>query len=201
MTNALSSIEVAAQQCEEAALKGARKARDPRMRTDSVVLEIRPGAGGEEAGLFARDLLLSYQAYAKAHNWKWEVIGMSMFNDKPGGAIREATVNVVGPNAPIVLEYESGVHRVQRVPSTEKAGKVHTSTVGLTVLPVPTESALSDSSGAIFNMRDIKIEVMRASGAGGQHVNTTNSKVWIGVCSVTHVGIHTLKFIHNSRLV
>lgn len=180
MTNTLISFEAAVIVYEDAVRASAKstKVHDPRMRTDNVILEIRPGAGGEEAGLFARELLSSYQAYAKTQGWQWEVISMSVLGDKPGGALREAVVSVVGRNVSSILEYESGVHRVQRVPLTEKQGKVHTSTVGMVVMPVPTESALSDSSAdAIYDMNDVKVEVMRASGAGGQHVNTTNSKV------------------------
>ncbi len=135
-----------------------------------AIVEIRPGTGGEEAALFAADLLRMYQRYADARGWRCELIAQS---DTELGGLREAVMRVVGDGVFARLKFESGVHRVQRVPVTESGGRIHTSAATVAVLPEATEVdlAIPDS--------DIRIDTMRASGAGGQHVNTTDSAVRI----------------------
>ena len=138
-----------------------------------AMLEIRPGTGGEEAALFAGDLARMYQRYAEARGWRWEVI-----EEQPTelGGLRELVVRIEGDNVFARLKYESGVHRVQRVPETESGGRIHTSAATVAVLP-EAEAVDIDIAAA-----DIRIDTMRASGAGGQHVNTTDSAV-----RITHV--------------
>ena len=138
-----------------------------------AMLEIRPGTGGEEAALFAGDLARMYQRYAEARGWRWEVI-----EEQPTelGGLRELVVRIEGDNVFARLKYESGVHRVQRVPETESGGRIHTSAATVAVLP-EAEAVDIDIAGA-----DIRIDTMRASGAGGQHVNTTDSAV-----RITHI--------------
>ena len=139
----------------------------------SAFLEIRAGAGGQEASLFAGDLLRMYTNYALKRNWRAEITSM---NETDVGGIREVVLHIQGKNVYGHLKYESGVHRVQRVPSTESAGRVHTSTATVAVLPEAKEVDLT------INPADLRIDVYRASGAGGQHVNTTDSAV-----RITHV--------------
>ncbi len=138
-----------------------------------AMLEIRPGTGGEEAALFAGDLARMYQRYAEARGWRWEVI-----EEQPTelGGLRELVVRIEGDNVFARLKYESGVHRVQRVPETESGGRIHTSAATVAVLP-EAEAVDIDIAAA-----DIRIDTMRASGAGGQHVNTTDSAV-----RITHI--------------
>ncbi|WP_417741552.1 peptide chain release factor 1 [Salipiger sp.] len=138
-----------------------------------AMLEIRPGTGGEEAALFAGDLARMYQRYAEARGWRWEVI-----EEQPTelGGLRELVVRIEGENVFARLKFESGVHRVQRVPETESGGRIHTSAATVAVLP-EAEAVDIDIAAA-----DIRIDTMRASGAGGQHVNTTDSAV-----RITHV--------------
>ena len=138
--------------------------------TKNVILEIRSGAGGDEASLFAQQLFEAYRYYVLKQNWKIEVISVSLGNV---GGYKEVIVNIRGKGAYSTLKYESGVHRVQRIPKTESQGRVHTSTVTVVVLPEvnPVEVRLSPE--------DLRIDVCRASGAGGQHVNTTDSAVRI----------------------
>ena len=138
-----------------------------------AMLEIRPGTGGEEAALFAGDLARMYQRYAEARGWRWEVI-----EEQPTelGGLRELVVRIEGDNVFARLKYESGVHRVQRVPETESGGRIHTSAATVAVLP---EAEVVDIDIAAA---DIRIDTMRASGAGGQHVNTTDSAV-----RITHI--------------
>jgi peptide chain release factor 1 len=136
----------------------------------SAILEIRPAAGGDEAGLFAAELFTMYQKYADAKGWKFEILD---YGDTGLGGIKEATAEVTGRNVFARLKYESGVHRVQRVPATESQGRIHTSTVTVAVLPEAEEVDVQ------INDDDLKIDVYRASGAGGQHVNKTESAVRI----------------------
>lgn len=136
----------------------------------SAILEIRPGTGGEEAALFAADLLRMYQRYAEVQNWSFEMVEEQ--HTELGG-IREAVVNVQGQGVFARLKFESGVHRVQRVPETESSGRIHTSAATVAVLPEARDvDARVDPS-------DLRIDTMRASGAGGQHVNKTDSAVRI----------------------
>ncbi len=143
--------------------------KDPNDQKD-VILEIRPGAGGDEAGLFAEQLFTSYNHYVFSLGFKMELLAFSAGN--VGGA-KEIVAMVSGNNVYSTLKYESGVHRVQRVPKTESQGRVHTSTVTVAVLPEAEEVEIK------INEKDLRIDVMRASGAGGQHVNTTDSAVRI----------------------
>jgi len=136
----------------------------------SMFLEIRAGTGGEEAALFARDLFSMYMKYAENMRWKTEIMTVSMSDL---GGLKEVILMVEGKDAFGMLRYESGVHRVQRVPQTEAQGRIHTSTVTVAVLPEPEELEIS------VNPDEIRIDVFRSSGPGGQHVNTTDSAVRI----------------------
>ncbi|KAF8632676.1 hypothetical protein AX17_004808 [Amanita inopinata Kibby_2008] len=139
----------------------------------SALMELKSGVGGSESSLFLSDLLRMYMRLANDKRWK---IIMVSKNDTDGGGVKDAVVEFKGEGAYDALRWESGVHRVQRVPATEAQGRVHTSTAAVIVLPLAEES---DSSGEddLFSMEDVKIEVMRARGAGGQHVNKTESAV------------------------
>lgn len=134
----------------------------------NIILEIRAGAGGDEASLFADELFRSYSHYSSKQGWKTELISYSPGN--VGGA-KEVIASISGDSVFSKLKFESGVHRVQRVPQTEAQGRVHTSTVTVAVIPEAEENEVK------INMNDIKIDVMRASGAGGQSVNRTESAV------------------------
>ncbi len=135
-----------------------------------AILEIRPGTGGDEAALFAADLLRMYQRHADAMGWSFEILEQQ---DSDLGGIKEVSAAVRGRGAFARLKYESGVHRVQRVPETEAQGRIHTSAATVAVLPEAEEVDLQIPAS------DIRIDTMRASGAGGQHVNTTDSAVRI----------------------
>ncbi len=137
----------------------------------NVIIEIRGGAGGEEAMLFANSLYRMYTMYAESKGWKIEVMNI---NQTELGGIKEISFSVQGEGAYSRLKYESGVHRVQRVPETESQGRVHTSTVTVAVLP-----EAEDVEIEINEATDLKIDVFRASGAGGQHINKTESAVRI----------------------
>lgn len=136
----------------------------------NVIIEIRGGAGGEEASLFANSLYRMYSMYAEAHRWKQEVLSASQTEL---GGFKEISFSIEGEGAYSRLKYESGVHRVQRVPETESQGRIHTSTVTVAVLPEADEVELE------INPADLKTDVFRASGAGGQHINKTESAVRI----------------------
>ena len=135
-----------------------------------AIIEIRPGTGGEEAALFAGDLLRMYQRYAEARGWSCDLISLA---ETELGGVREAVVRLGGEGVFARLKFESGVHRVQRVPVTESGGRIHTSAATVAVLPEAAELDLTIAES------DIRIDTMRASGAGGQHVNTTDSAVRI----------------------
>ena len=136
----------------------------------AAILEIRPGTGGDEAALFAADLLRMYQRYAEGQGWRFEILEQQ---DSELGGIKEVSVAVTGEGVFARLKFESGVHRVQRVPETEAQGRIHTSAATVAVLPEAEEVDL------VIPPSDIRIDTMRASGAGGQHVNTTDSAVRI----------------------
>ena len=136
----------------------------------NVIIEIRGGAGGEEASLFAGSLYRMYTMYAEARRWKTEILNAS---ETELGGFKEVSFSVEGDGAYSRLKYESGVHRVQRVPETESQGRIHTSTVTVAVLAEADEVELEIAP------TDLKIDVFRASGAGGQHINTTESAVRI----------------------
>ncbi|SFJ54283.1 peptide chain release factor 1 [Jannaschia pohangensis] len=135
-----------------------------------AILEIRPGTGGDEAALFAADLEGMYRRYAEARGWRLEVVERQ---ETDLGGIKELVARIEGENVFARLKFESGVHRVQRVPSTESGGRIHTSAATVAVLPEAEEVDLDIPAS------DIRIDTMRASGAGGQHVNTTDSAVRI----------------------
>ncbi len=136
----------------------------------SVILEIRAGTGGEEAALFAADLFSMYMRYAETKRWKTELMSESVAGM---GGFKEVVVLVEGKEAFGRLRYESGVHRVQRVPETEAQGRIHTSTVTVAVLTEPEELEV------VINPEELRVDVYRSSGPGGQHVNTTDSAVRI----------------------
>jgi peptide chain release factor 1 len=136
----------------------------------NILLEIRAGTGGEEAALFAADLYRMYTRFAERRRWKVEVVSQSSAS---AGGIKEVVANIEGKGAYSYLKYESGVHRVQRVPSTEAQGRIHTSTATVAVMPEVEEVDVTIDS------KDLKIEVMRSGGPGGQSVNTTDSAVRI----------------------
>ncbi|MBE6447537.1 MAG: peptide chain release factor 1 [Alphaproteobacteria bacterium] len=139
----------------------------------NAIIEVRAGTGGDEAGLFAADLLRMYQKYAEFKGWKFELLNVS---ETEIGSIKEASSKISGKGVFSFLKFESGVHRVQRVPVTESSGRVHTSTATVAVLPEAEEVDLK------IDETDLRIDVMRASGAGGQHVNKTESAV-----RITHI--------------
>ena len=154
--------------CEEA-LKILLLPKDPN-DDKNVVLEIRAGAGGDEAGLFGAELLRMYLKYAERNRWKTEEIDS---NVTELGGVKEVSYLISGKGAYSRLKYESGVHRVQRVPETESQGRVHTSTVTVAVLPEAEDVEIE------INENDLKIDTYRSSGAGGQHVNKTESAIRI----------------------
>ncbi len=135
-----------------------------------VIIEIRGGAGGEEAALFAYNLYRMYTMYAEAKHWKTEIINI---NETELGGIKEVSFMIDGAGAYSRLKFESGVHRVQRVPETESSGRIHTSTVTVAVLPEVEDVEVE------INPSDLQIDTFRASGAGGQHVNKTESAIRI----------------------
>lgn len=136
----------------------------------NVIVEIRGGAGGDEAALFASDLYRMYTRYSERNRWKTELMDL---NENGIGGFKEVIFMIKGQGAYSKLKYESGVHRVQRIPSTESGGRIHTSTVTVAVLPEAEEVDVE------LNMNDVRVDVFRSSGNGGQSVNTTDSAVRI----------------------
>ena len=135
----------------------------------NVIVEIRAGAGGDEAALFAAEIYRMYVHYAESRRWKVELMNV----DEIGiGGMKEVQFTIIGQGAYSVMKYESGVHRVQRVPETESGGRIHTSTISVAVMP-----EVDDDIDIVIEDKDIRIDVMRASGNGGQCVNTTDSAV------------------------
>ncbi|MBT3915333.1 MAG: peptide chain release factor 1 [Rhodospirillaceae bacterium] len=136
----------------------------------NAILEVRAGTGGDEAALFAADLFRMYQRYAEQHKWKFEPIDI---NETGIGGFKEASANITGKGVFAKLKFESGVHRVQRVPETESQGRVHTSAATVAVLPEAEEVDVQ------IDQKDLRIDTYRAQGAGGQHVNKTDSAIRI----------------------
>jgi peptide chain release factor 1 len=139
----------------------------------NAIIEIRAGTGGDEAGLFAADLLRMYQRYAEYHGWKFEILQLS---ESGIGSMKEVSATITGRSVFARLKFESGVHRVQRVPTTETSGRIHTSAATVAVLPEAEEVDVK------IEEKDLRIDVFRSSGPGGQSVNTTDSAV-----RVTHI--------------
>ncbi len=167
----LPSLEIKKSNLEEE-LKILLLPKDPN-DDKNLILEIRAGTGGDEAALFASDLYRIYIRYAERKNWKYKIMNSS---DTGIGGIKEAIISISGKGAFGMLKYESGVHRVQRVPKTETSGRVHTSAATVAVLPEAEDVDIDINDG------DLKIDTYRASGAGGQHVNKTESAI-----RITHI--------------
>ncbi|MDR0655483.1 MAG: peptide chain release factor 1 [Treponema sp.] len=164
----LKELEGRIQDCEDR-LKFLLIPRDP-LDEKNIIMEIRAGTGGEEAALFAADLFRMYSRFAETKGWKFEIMSS---NETELGGLKEIVFSIAGSHVYENLRYESGVHRVQRVPATEASGRIHTSAVTVAVLPEADETEID------IKPEDLRIDVMRAGGPGGQCVNTTDSAVRI----------------------
>jgi peptide chain release factor 1 len=164
----LASVEIEYEEMSKA-IRVSLLPKDAADESDAI-LEVRAGTGGDEAALFAGDLARMYFKYAESKGWKVDVLSTS---EGPSGGYKEIVAEIVGRGVFARLRFESGVHRVQRVPATETQGRIHTSAATVAVLPVANETDL------VINEADLKIDTMRSSGAGGQHVNKTESAIRI----------------------
>src|ERR1700729_2909675 len=151
----------------------------------SVIVEIRAGTGGDEAGLFAGELFRMYSRYAETQGWKVEILESSTSSV---GGMKEVVAAIQGDKVYSRLKYESGVHRVQRVPATETQGRIHTSAATVAVLPIAKEADL------VINEADLKVDTYRSSGAGGQHVNKTESAI-----RITHLPTNTVVAMQEEK--
>lgn len=145
-----------------------------------IILEVRAGVGGEEAAIFAQDLAIMYQRYVESKGWGWKVVDVS---ESEMGGYKEASFEVTGTNVYDALRWETGVHRIQRIPATEKSGRIHTSTASVIVLPIRKKATV------VINQADLEMSYTRSGGAGGQNVNKVETAVHL-VHKPTNIHVH-----------
>lgn len=165
-----------------------KDAEEEEEKPRELVLEVRAGVGGEEAAIFAEDLAHMYQAYAKERGWRFEVVDESRAEM---GGYKEASFEITGNECYDLLRFETGVHRVQRIPATEKSGRIHTSTAAVLVLPIRKKSKV------VINQADVEMQFTRAGGAGGQNVNKVETAVHL---FHKPTGIHVHCAVERSQL-